>query len=47
MVAGGAYVATAESTGDKPQVTAKYSAVVGVYQFKAEPGVTYRIEAPK
>ena len=47
MVAGGAFVATAHSTGEKPQVTAKPGANAGVYQFKAKSGVSYRIEEPK
>eukprot|EP01043_Picozoa_sp_COSAG02_P026436 COSAG02_NODE_1522_length_12158_cov_23.675263_8_plen_52_part_00 len=46
LVAGGAFVATAEGTSDKPQVNAK-TGVAHVYAFKAKVGVTYRIEAPK
>ena len=46
LVAGGAFVATAEGTGDKPQVNAKPGAA-RVYAFKAEVGVTYHIEASK
>jgi hypothetical protein len=44
--AGQAFVTTAEGTGAKPKVTAKHGAV-GVYEFGAEIGAAYRIDAPK
>jgi hypothetical protein len=43
LVAGG-FIATAESGGDKPQVTAKPGLAAGVYGFEAEAGERYRIE---
>jgi hypothetical protein len=43
LVAGDGFVVTAEN-GDKPQVTAKPGVTIGVYQFKAAAGVTYRID---
>eukprot|EP01043_Picozoa_sp_COSAG02_P020182 COSAG02_NODE_989_length_15437_cov_95.731860_6_plen_71_part_00 len=45
MVTGTSFVATAQGTGEKPQVTSVPSAIAGVYEFTAKPGVTYHIGA--